>query len=466
VFILFNSLSRSTEPFEPADGKTALIYTCGPTVYDVAHIGNFRTFVFTDVLCRYLRRRGWETRQVMNLTDVDDKTIRGAASAGMALRDYTEKYTRLFFEDIGTLRIEPAWMYPRATDNIPQMQQFIQGLIDRGHAYKAEDGSVYFDIRSFGGYGKLSGVQPDSEARSAEYGRLSADEYERESAQDFALWKAAKEGEPSWESPWGSGRPGWHIECSTMALEYLGETIDIHSGGVDLLFPHHENEVAQSEALTGKPFARFWVHPEHLFVEGRKMAKSLGNFYTLRDLLDKGYEPAVLRHQFLSVHYRRQLNFTFEGLDQSAQIVKRLWDFMDRLAETPDASGESNAVSEAVAKAQTEFDAALDNDLNIPGAIAAVQHMTQEINPALIAAELGPGNKAEVAGFLEGADSVLGFLAHEKGSLDAQVEAMIEARAEAKRNRDYARADEIRKQLADQGIVLEDSPTGTRWRRM
>ncbi len=466
MFILFNSLSRSTEPFEPADGKTALIYTCGPTVYDVAHIGNFRTFVFTDVLCRYLRRRGWETRQVMNLTDVDDKTIRGAASAGMALRDYTEKYTRLFFEDIGTLRIEPAWMYPRATDNIPQMQQFIQGLIDRGHAYKAEDGSVYFDIRSFGGYGKLSGVQPDSEARSAEYGRLSADEYERESAQDFALWKAAKEGEPSWESPWGSGRPGWHIECSTMALEYLGETIDIHSGGVDLLFPHHENEVAQSEALTGKPFARFWVHPEHLFVEGRKMAKSLGNFYTLRDLLDKGYEPAVLRHQFLSVHYRRQLNFTFEGLDQSAQIVKRLWDFMDRLAETPDASGESNAVSEAVAKAQTEFDAALDNDLNIPGAIAAVQHMTQEINPALIAAELGPGNKAEVAGFLEGADSVLGFLAHEKGSLDAQVEAMIEARAEAKRNRDYARADEIRKQLADQGIVLEDSPTGTRWRRM
>jgi len=222
VFILFNSLSRSTEPFEPADGKTALIYTCGPTVYDVAHIGNFRTFVFTDVLCRYLRRRGWETRQVMNLTDVDDKTIRGAASAGMALRDYTEKYTRLFFEDIGTLRIEPAWMYPRATDNIPQMQQFIQGLIDRGHAYKAEDGSVYFDIRSFGGYGKLSGVQPDSEARSAEYGRLSADEYERESAQDFALWKAAKEGEPSWESPWGSGRPGWHIECSTMAMEYLG----------------------------------------------------------------------------------------------------------------------------------------------------------------------------------------------------------------------------------------------------
>ena len=465
MLTLYNSLSRHKEGFEPADGKTVLIYTCGPTVYDIAHVGNFRTFVFCDVLCRYLRYRGWETHQVMNLTDVDDKTIRGAAQAGTPLGEYTAKYANLFFEDLATLRIEPAWLYPRATENIPQMLSFIQGLVDKGNAYAAEDGSVYFDISSFGGYGKLSGVTPDSEARSRDFGRLSDDSYEREDAQDFALWKAAKEGEPSWESPWGPGRPGWHIECSAMSLEYLGETLDIHAGGVDLLFPHHENEIAQSEAYTGKPFARFWVHPEHLFVEGRKMSKSLGNFYTLRDLLDKGYDPAVIRHQFLSVHYRRQLNFTLEGLDQSAQIVKRLWDFMDRLAEAPPAATDAEAVAPALAQAQTEFDAALEDDINLPAAIAAVQHLTQDINPALVALELSETDKAAIDAFLSRADSVLGLLAHEKGGVDADIEALIAERNQAKKDRNFARADEIRAQLTAQGIVLEDGPTGTRWRK-
>ena len=465
MLTLYNSLSRREEPFAPADGKTVLIYTCGPTVYDIAHVGNFRTFVFCDVLCRYLRYRGWETHQVMNLTDVDDKTIRGAAQAGMPLGEYTEKYATLFFEDLATLRIEPAWLYPRATENIPQMLHFIQGLVDKRNAYVAEDGSVYFDISSFGGYGKLSGVTPDSEARSRDFGRLSEDDYDREDAQDFALWKAAKEGEPAWDSPWGPGRPGWHIECSAMSLEYLGETLDIHAGGVDLLFPHHENEIAQSEAFTGKPFARFWVHPEHLFVEGRKMSKSLGNFYTLRDLLDKGYDPAVIRHQFLSVHYRRQLNFTIEGLDQSAQIVKRLWDFMDRLAEAPPATTDAEAVAPAIAKAQAEFDAALADDINLPGAIAAVQHLTQDINPALVALELSEADKAAILAFLNRADSVIGLLAHEKGGVDAEIEALIEERNEAKKARNFARADEIRAQLTAQGIALEDGPTGTRWRK-
>ncbi len=282
---LYNSLTRRKQVFEPDDGETARVYSCGPTVYDFAHIGNLRTFTFNDILCRYLSFKGFEVKQVMNITDVDDKTIAGAAAQGLSLAEYTEKYTQYFFDDIDALNIRRAWKYPQATQHISQMHEIIQKLLDNGHAYVAE-GSVYYDISSFADYGKLSGVQPEELSSSTEFSRLEGDQYEREEAGDFVLWKAAKPGEPSWDSPWGSGRPGWHIECSAMSMAYLGPTLDIHTGAVDLLFPHHENEIAQSEGATGQQFCRFWVHGEHLIVEGQKMSKSLGNFFTLRDLLE------------------------------------------------------------------------------------------------------------------------------------------------------------------------------------
>lgn len=460
---LHNSLTRHKDELVPGEDQVVTVYACGPTVYDFPHIGNLRTFLVGDLLCRTLRHKGFQVKQVMNITDVDDKTIARATREGVSLREYTERYTQYFFEDLKTLRIQPAWKYPRATEHIPQMLQIVQGLLEKGHAYVRE-GSVYFDLDSFRSYGRLSGVAVEA-VSGGDYGRLDADEYDRESAQDFVLWKAAKDGEPSWDSPWGPGRPGWHIECSAMSMAYLGETIDIHLGGVDLLFPHHENEIAQSEALTGKPFVRYWVHAEHLLVDGQKMSKSLGNFYTLRDLLDQGYDPMAIRHQLMTAHYRHQLNFTLEGVQQSAQAVGRLWDFMDRLQEAECAGAPNPQITEAVRTAREDFEAALDDDLNIPGAMAAVFEMLRVVNPALVAGDLGQENRQELLEFLGVADEVLGFVAHEKGVLDAEIETLIAERAAARQARDFARADEIRDALAAQGIVLEDGPQGTRWRR-
>lgn len=460
---LFNSLTQHKEEFQPLEPGVARLYSCGPTVYDFPHIGNLRTFLFGDVLCRALRHQGFEVHQVMNLTDVDDKTIARSLREGVSLQEYTQRYTEYFFEDLQTMRIEPAWKYPRATDYIPQMLEMIQTLVDQGNAYE-RDGSVYFDLSSFSKYGKLSGVSAEERAES-DYGRLDSDEYDRDAAQDFVLWKAAKEGEPSWDSPWGQGRPGWHIECSAMSRELLGDTLDIHTGGVDLLFPHHENEIAQSEAATGKQFVRLWLHAEHLLVDGMKMSKSLGNFHTLRDLLDKGYDPMAIRHQLLTAHYRHQLNFTLEGIDQSAQAISRLWDFADRLDELQPAQAHSDEVTQAVVKAREEFEAALDDDLNIPGAMGTVYEVVKIANPALVEGALDQANVDEIRDFLKLADSILGFIAHEKASLDAEIEGLIEERNQARKDRNFARADEIRDQLLAQGIVLEDSSQGTRWRR-
>ena len=460
---LHNSLTRQKEHLVPGDGQTVTIYSCGPTVYDFPHIGNLRTFLMGDILCRALRHKGFEVKQVMNITDVDDKTITRSTREGVSLREYTERYTQYFFEDLESLRIQPAWKYPRATDHIPQMLQIVQALVDKGHAYVRE-GSVYFDLGSFSRYGRLSGVSV-SGGTDGDYGRLDADEYDRESAQDFVLWKAARDGEPSWDSPWGPGRPGWHIECSAMSMEYLGETIDIHLGGVDLLFPHHENEIAQSEAVTGKPFVRYWVHAEHLLVDGQKMSKSLGNFYTLRDLLAQGCDPMAIRHQLMTAHYRHQLNFTLEGIEQSAQALGRLWDFADRLQEAECAGPHNAEVTEAVRTARDDFEAALDDDLNVPGAMATVFEVLRVANPVLVAGDLDAANRQEVSDFLATADSVLGFIAHDKGALDGDIEALIAERAAARQARDFARADEIRDLLAAQGIILEDGPQGTRWRR-
>lgn len=469
---LYNTLSRRTESFSPADGKTALIYSCGPTVYNFPHIGNFRAFVFGDLLCRWLRYLGYETRQVMNITDVDDKTIAGARRDGLSLQDFTRRYETAFFEDLQALGIEPAWKYSRATEHIPQMLALVEKLVAAGYAY-ASEGSVYFDISSFPRYGRLSGVEADSEARDSAFGRLADDEYAREEAGDFALWKAQKEPEePAWDSPWGPGRPGWHLECSAMSMHYLGETLDIHNGGVDLRFPHHENEIAQSEAATGKPFARFWLHSEHLLVDGQKMSKSLGNFYTLRDLLEMGHDPMAIRHQLLTAHYRKQLNFTLEGLEQSKAALGRLHTFLERLGkmDLPAGDGPSPEVQALLQKATGDFEASMNDDLNAPGALGAVFEMLKELNPLLGRGALTAGDREAILAALQSADRVLGLLgqpaeAEASAASDADLDALVAERAEARKARNFARADEIRAQLEAQGIILEDGPEGTIWRR-
>ena len=459
---LYNTKHRRKEEFEPLHEGEVYIYSCGPTVYDFPHIGNLRTFVFADIVARYFKRRGIDVHNVMNITDVDDKTIRGSNEEGVSLGEYTQKYTDYFMEDLDTLRVQPAWEYPRATEHIDQMLKVVEGLVEKGHAYEHE-GSVYFDISSYPNYGKLSGVVPE-EQETREFGRLDQDEYELDDARDFVLWKASKEDEPSWDSPWGPGRPGWHIECTAMSIEYLGNTIDMHLGGVDLIFPHHENEVAQSEAYTGQQFVRHWVHPEHLIVEGEKMSKSKGNFHTLRDLLERGYDAIAIRHLLMSAHYRRQLNFTLEGLDQSQQALSRLWDFADRVAEIPDdASGEG--LEDEVAAALKKFNEELDDDLNVPGAMAAVFELMREVNPLLTEAKVGADGARRVLDFLADVDTVLGIIEHDKGSVDEEIEALMAERAQAREEKNWARSDEIRDELLAQGIVIEDTPQGPRWRR-
>jgi len=466
---LLDSVTRRPQEFQPADGTTARVYSCGPTVYNFPHIGNFRAFMFGDILCRWLRYLGYETHQVMNITDVDDKTIAGARREGVPLDEYTRRYEEAFFEDLGTLNIEPAWKYPRATEHIEQMQGLVGTLLEKGHAYVVE-GNVYFDISSFAGYGKLSGVQADSEARDSSFGRLDGDEYERDQASDFTLWKAQKEAdEPAWDSPWGPGRPGWHIECSAMSMEYLGATLDIHNGGVDLLFPHHENEVAQSEAATGEPFVRHWLHSEHLLVDGQKMSKSLGNFFTLRDLLDKGHDAMAIRHQLLTAHYRKQLNFTFDGLAQSKAALDRLYTFIDRLKKLPLQPGESPQVPQVIGKSMAQFEDAMNDDLNAPGAMGAVFEMIRELYPLLEDGKVGQTDRDAILDALRDADRVLGLLGpaleEQASDGDAAIDALVAERTEARENRQFARADEIRDELQGRGIILEDTPEGTLWRR-
>ncbi len=450
---LYNTATHRQQGFEPADGKTVRVYSCGPTVYDFPHIGNLRTFVLSDILCRYLAYKGWEVRHVMNITDVDDKTINGALTQGISLSEYTQQYTEYFFEDLETLNIQPAWKYPRATEHIEQMQNLVQQLLDKDHAYD----------------GKLSGIQPEA-LGDRDFSRLD-DEYDREEAGDFVLWKAARPDEPSWDSPWGPGRPGWHIECSAMSMEYLGPTLDIHTGAVDLIFPHHENEIAQSEAATGQQFVRFWVHGEHLIVEGEKMSKSLGNFYTLRDLLEQGHRPQAIRHQLLTAHYRQQLNFTLEGLEQSERAMQRLNTFIERLPRLPIPEGSSEEAAERIEEAQAKFEQMMDDDLNVPGALGVVFELIRDINTLINASELRDRDRTAVLNFLEQADSVLGLMGEHleaaKGEpvLEEEIETLIAEREQARANRDFARADEIRDQLASQGIILEDTAEGTIWRR-
>jgi len=382
---VYDTQTRSLGPFVPLEAGKARVYACGPTIYDHAHIGNFRTFLFFDIVHRYLEASGYDVRFVMNLTDVDDKTIAGAVAAGMSVSDFTRRFGDAFFEDCATLGVRPADCYPRATEYIPQMVQFVGRLMESGHAYRADDGAVYFSVASFEAYGRLKGIDTASLKTGA---RVAQDEYEKEDARDFALWKAASEADEkanaAWDSPWGRGRPGWHLECSVMSLTELGDTLDMHLGGEDLIFPHHENEIAQSEAATGKQFVRYWLHGRHLQLEGRKMSKSLGNFITVRQLLDEGYDPASIRHQLISAHYRGDLNFTRAGLDASRRAVQRLVDFESRvLATTVDEGAEASELPAIAAEGAASFRSAMDNDLNTADALAALFTMVARANAAL-----------------------------------------------------------------------------------
>jgi cysteinyl-tRNA synthetase len=468
-----NTLTRRLEPFEPREPGVVRAYACGPTIYDYAHIGNYRSFLCYDLIHRYLEWSGYRVRFVTNLTDVDDKTIAGAVREGVTVGEYTRPFGESFLADGTALGILPADAYPRATGYIGPMITFVERLMASGHAYQAEDGAVYFSISSFPAYGRLKGIDPSSLRAGA---RVDHDEYEKEDARDFALWKAATEADEqaaaAWDSPWGRGRPGWHLECSAMSTGELGETLDIHLGGEDLVFPHHENEIAQSEAATGKPFVRYWLHVKHLLVDGRKMSKSLGNFITLRDLLDKGYDPASIRHQLISAQYRRELNFTLEGLDASRRAVQRLLDFEARLGSAPtDEGAPPSRVPEFAAEALDAFRRAMDDDFNSADALAAAFTLVNRVNGDLDGrAAVPPADRDAAQDALRSMDRVLGLLevAHASRAVDdglaSWVEERIRARAEARKARDFAAADAIRKELADRGIVLEDGPQGTRWK--
>jgi cysteinyl-tRNA synthetase len=460
---LYSTLTQRLEEFHPLVDGEVRMYTCGPTVHDYAHIGNFRTFVVQDLLRRYIKYTGYKLTHVMNITDVDDNTINKSQAAGITLKEYTERYTAAFLEDMRTLKIEQPEIMPRATDHIDQMVDLILRLRAKGHTYES-DGSTYFRINSFPPYGRLANLE-EIEPQSTD--RVDADKYSKENPRDFVLWKARKEDETFWDAPLGPGRPGWHIECSAMSMHYLGETFDIHCGGTDLVFPHHENEIAQSEAATGRPFVRYWLHCEFLMVEGEKMSKSLGNFYTLRDLLAKGCNPLALRYLLQSVHYRKQLNFTFEGIEQSQAAIKRVNDFLIRVREVPDDREDNPALADGIAKARHDFETALDDDLNTSAALAALFQLVREANVLLQERRVGPGNREEILQFFADANRVFDVFEVEEQTLDdGEIRQLIEDRRQARLSRDFGRADEIRAELAGRGIVLEDTKEGTRWKRL
>ena len=490
---LFNTLSGKVEEFRPLEDNLVRMYACGPTVYDYGHIGNFRTFIVVDTLRRFLKQSGYGLKHVMNITDVDDKIIRNAARDGVTVQEYTAKYKKAFLEDADSLNIQHPEMLVNATDHIPEMAHFIAGLRDKGYAYQAEDGSYYFRIAKFPGYGKLSKKDFSGMEDGA---RVDVDEYEKDNARDFALWKAPKPGEAQWDTEIGPGRPGWHIECSVMSMKYLGESFDIHAGGEDLIFPHHENEIAQSEALTGKPFVQVWVHSRFLLVEGEKMSKKLGNFYTVRDLVLMGHKPSSIRFLLMSVPYRKQLNFTFDGLTQAANSVERLRNFKLRLETTQWPEGSNPKVAGMAAQASTEGTAALSDDLNTARALGAMFDLVRDVNAAADAGEVRKEDVVHLLKALAQFDEIFAVLQDDDAAKvrsivewakaeglgdkitpaaaeiakaaalsDAEVEHLVAEHSQARKARNFARSDEIRTQLAEQGIILENTKDGVRWKR-
>ena len=469
---IHNTLAGLTEELVPggikkeniSDYPPVTIYSCGPTVYSYAHIGNFRTFVFNDLLNRYLKFRGYKVRHAMNITDVDDKTIAGANSEGITLKEYTERYTDIFLEDLKSLNVNPVDYMPKATESIDAMADILNRLKDKGIAYE-KDGSLYFSIAKFPQYGRLSKL----DRREIKSGlRYDTDSYEKEDVRDFALWKAAAPNDPSWDIQLGSGRPGWHIECSAMIRKIFGGTIDIHTGGVDLIFPHHENEIAQSEAAYDEQFVRYWIHSEHLLVDGSKMSKSLGNFYTLRDIISKGYSPRVIRYLLISAHYKKQLNFTFEGLKQANAALERIDNFVVRLNDVKRTDGSNTDIDNIITDYLSKFTGTMDDDLNIAGGLGVFFDFLHDINSLISEEKLSQPDTQKITEALEKLDSVFGFIFYAdtiKNDIDTEkIESFIKERAEAKTQKNFKKADEIRDILQNEGVILEDSKDGTRWK--
>jgi len=490
---LFNTLSGKVEEFQPLEDNLVRMYVCGPTVYDYGHIGNFRTFIAVDVLRRFLKQSGYKLKHVMNITDVEDKIIRNAAQQGVTVQEYTQKYTKAFLEDADALNIEHPEMLVKATDHIHEMAHFIAELRDKGYAYPTDDGSYYFRIAKFPEYGKLS---KKDFAGMTDGARVDVDEYEKDNARDFALWKAPKPGEAEWETEIGPGRPGWHIECSQMSMKYLGDNFDIHAGGEDLIFPHHENEIAQSESLTGKQFVKYWVHSRFLLVEGEKMAKSAGNFYTVRDLMLMGHKPSSIRFLLMSVPHHKQLNFTFDGLTQAANSVDRLRNFKLRLQTSKFEAGSNPAVAELAANAEKEMRAGMEDDLNTARALGAIFDMVRDVNAALDSGQVKQDEVSKVLQALEQFDEIFAVLKDDDAAKvratvewaqaegksdkissaaaemakaaslsDAEVEKLVAEHSQARQARNFARSDAIRAQLAENGIILENTKDGVRWKR-
>jgi cysteinyl-tRNA synthetase len=462
----FNTLSGTLEEFRPMNEGEVRLYICGPTVWDYAHIGNFRSLaVFGDLLRRYLKYKGFRLKHVMNITDIEDRIIKFSREQGKTIDEYTAKYIGALWEDFDALGAERPDVTPQATRHIPEMVDIIRRLVEKGHAYES-DGSYYFRITSFPGYGKLSKINFAGNIAGASE-RVDTDKYEKEDARDFALWKAQDEpDEPAWETELGTGRPGWHIECSAMSMKYLGETFDIHAGGIDLIFPHHENEIAQSEGATDKQFARYWLHAEHLKVEGESMSKTRGNYYTFRDLVEKGFNPKAIRYLLLSVPYNKQLNYTFDGLRGAEKTVESLRTFRARLRDARTEGGSNPELKAAAARALEQFESGMDEDLNTSVALAAIHELKTEVNKALDGCTLRADDRAEVLALVERFNSVLNIFPEEEAVLlDEDIQRLIDERQQARHRRDFARADEIRDQLASLGITLEDTRDGVRWKR-
>lgn len=455
----YNTLTRKKEAFIPIDDKKVRMYTCGPTVYNYAHIGNYRAYMFEDLLRRYLKYKGFQVQQVMNITDVDDKIIRDANAEGMDFQEFTQPYKKAFFEDLETLRIQPAEEYPEATGHIKDMVHLVEKLLDKGYAYRAKDGSVYYSVDSFEEYGSLANLNPD-EMQHVE--RVQDDEYDKEGIRDFALWKSWKpdDGDIYWETSLGKGRPGWHIECSAMSTRYLGNHFDIHTGGVDNIFPHHENEIAQSKAATGEEFVNYWLHCEHLIVEGQKMSKSLGNFFNLRDVLDRDYSAEAIRYVLLSTHYRQKLNFTWDKLDEADAAIERLRSAARRLKQV---SKEGDlSVTEMVKESAENFEAALDDDLNIAGAIGHLFSLVKEANTLLDSGEMTQTAAGRILDQLEHFDTILDVLipAEESADIPMDILRMVEERQDARKEKDYEKADALRDTIEQRGYEVEDTPQG------
>ncbi|MFH1240366.1 MAG: cysteine--tRNA ligase [Candidatus Diapherotrites archaeon] len=460
---LFNTLSRKKEEFRPLKDKHAKMYTCGPTVYNYAHIGNFRAYMAADILHRYLKYKGFKVTQVMNLTDVDDKTINGSRNEGISLDEFTSKYKKAFFEDIEKLNIEKADFYPEATKTIPEIVELVKKLIEKGYAYKSSDESIYFSVTKFKDYGKLAHLDLDELKEGA---RVSQDEYEKGNARDFAVWKAwdTEDGNVFWETELGKGRPGWHIECSAMSMKHLGESFDIHTGGIDLIFPHHENEIAQSEGATGKKFVNYWIHNAYLIVEGEKMSKRLGNFKTLNDLEE--YSPRAIRHVLMNGQYRQELNFTIQGVKDSEKFIDRTDEFVKRIL---DAQGtESADVSKIISETKEKFETALDDDLNVPNAVAAFSEFMKKINSQMSEGKISKKNSEEIISFLKKLNTVFGTMKFEFEieEIDSEVEKLIQERETARAEKNWTKSDEIRNKLKEMGIVLDDTDRGTKWKKV